>query len=88
MITEDDPRWDPATMGNQRYGQGVTKRASSLGLKRVGPRKLNKAKTRAGGAARAGKAYVTVTRADGRYGHDYGNGNIVWLKPKNTLKKP
>lgn len=45
-------------------------------------RVLNKATSRSGGIERAGKAYVKVKRADGTYGHDYGNGNVVWLKPK------
>lgn len=55
---------------------------SSAGPKSTGLVVVNKGKRRLNKsvASRAGKAFVTVRRADGLIGHKYPDGEIVWLE--------
>lgn len=62
---------------------------SGGGYRRTGRSELNKATTREGGAARAGKRWYEVVGEDGRVGHMYNAddpGSIQWLKPKKGVE--
>lgn len=62
---------------------------SGGGYRRTGRSELNKATTREGGIARAGKRWYEVVGEDGRVGHMYNPddpGSIQWLKPKKGVE--
>lgn len=62
---------------------------SGGGYRETGRSGLNKATTREGGVARAGKRWFEVVGEDGRVGHMYNPddpGSIQWLPPKKGIE--
>lgn len=64
---------------------GGTRAVTWRGTKKY--RNMQGVKGVAGSNIRAGKTYTRVRRADGMVGHDYGGGNVVWVKKPGKKKR-